>query len=170
MRTPKHRLPTALFAALLGLGTGAQTRAAEEAPEPACQDPVIMIVSGITLDPARMGEYARALAASGLYPKLGGYYLNSPRPVAVFEGDVDPNYVSLLVRFPCLEHARRFWNSRLYQETVRPLRVNPSAGDYQVTVYREADMPDYMQGKVGPGDYTAVFSSEGIEAAGAHED
>jgi uncharacterized protein (DUF1330 family) len=170
MRIHKHRLPTALFAALLGLGPGTQARADEESTAAACQDPVIMIVSGITLDPERMGEYARALAASGLYPQLGGYYLNSPRPVAVFEGDVDPNYVSLLVRFPCLEHARRFWNSRLYQETVRPLRINPSAGDYQVTVYREADLPDYMQGKVGPGDYTAAFSSEGIEAAGPPED
>lgn len=165
MRNPRPRLPTALLAALLSLGTGAHSRAAEENPAPVCQDPVIMIVSGITLDPARMGEYARALAGSGLYPQLGGYYLNAPRPVAVFEGDVDPNYVSLLVRFPCLEHARRFWNSRRYQETVRPLRINPSAGDYQVTVYREADLPDYMQGKVGPGDYTAVFSSEGIETS-----
>ena len=118
-----------------------------------CEKPVYMVVAGVTLDPKRMREYAVALAKSGLYPGLGGYYLNSPRPIAVFEGTPDNNFATLIVRFPCLENAEAFWNSRAYQETVVPLRVNPSAGDYTVTVYSEADLPEYMRGKVGERAY-----------------
>jgi len=31
--------------------------------------------------------------------------------------------------------------------------VNPSAGDYAVTLYNEADLPLYMAGKVGDNAY-----------------
>lgn len=114
---------------------------------------VIMIVSGDTLDLARMGEYAQALGSSGLYPKIGGYYLNNPQPVDVFEGDVSDAYVTLMVRFPSLEKAREFWNSETYQTEIRPIRLNPSAGDYTVTVYEEAGLPPYMKDKVSSADY-----------------
>lgn len=112
-----------------------------------------MVVAGPTLDRARMGQYAGAIAKSGLYPQVGGYYRNTPAPVAVFEGDIPNGYVTLMVRFPSLEKAEEFWNSDVYQNQIKPLRLNPSAGDYYVTVYKEADMPDYMKGKVQRGQY-----------------
>ncbi len=112
-----------------------------------------MVVSGNTLDRKRMGAYAAALAKSGIYPEMDGYYLNAPRPIDVFEGDVTNNFVTLMVRFPSLEAARSFWESDVYQNEIKPLRLNPSAGDYTVTVYKEAALPDYMQGKVNANYY-----------------
>ncbi len=115
--------------------------------------PVYMVVNGLTLHRDRMMAYGKAIQDSGLYATLQGYYLNSARPVAVFEGTVPPNYVTLIVRFPCLAHARSFWNSKVYQEKIRPMRLNPSAGDFTVTVYAAAELPAYMKGKVKSGDY-----------------
>ena len=121
---------------------------------PDCEnEAVIMVVAGPTLDRARMGQYAKALADSGLYPDVKGYYLNSPQPVAVFEGNIPDNFVTLMVRFPSLDAARKFWDSDEYQNKIKPLRLNPSAGDYFVTVYQEADLPTYMKGQVGSAAY-----------------
>lgn len=132
-------------------------------PREACDaKPVYMVVAGPTHDRGRMQAYAKAIADSGLYAKLGGYYVNTPRPLAVFEGAPPPNLSTLIVRFPCLANARAFWNSRTYQETIKPLRLNPSAGDYSVTVYGEAALPPHMAGKVERGAYTATFSADGI--------
>lgn len=82
-----------------------------------------------------MATYSRALAASGLYAKTSGVYLNNPRPIAAFEGTPHPDHVTLIVRFPSECQARAFWNSPVYQREIKPLRENPSAGDYSVTVY-----------------------------------
>ncbi len=120
---------------------------------PAASGPVYMVVSGETIDPARMGAYARALAASGLYEAADGYYINTPRPIAVFEGDPSPAFVTLIARFPSLDKARAFWTSETYQTQVKPLRQNPSAGDYTVTVYAEAELPPRMVGRVGSAAY-----------------
>jgi uncharacterized protein (DUF1330 family) len=125
--------------------------------------PVYMVVAGPTHDRARMMAYARAIADSGLYARLGGYYVNVPRPVAVFEGTPPANWSTLIVRFPCLANARAFWNSRVYQQAIKPLRLNPAAGDYSVTVYPEAELPAHMAGKVEGGGYTAPFSAAGVE-------
>jgi len=134
---------------------------------PECDnEPVIMSVAGITKDAEIMRQYAKALAASGIYPELRGYYMNAPRPVAVFEGDVPQNHVTLLVRFPCLAHAKAFWYSKVYQEQVKPLRTENDAGDYLVTVYKEINPPAYMDGKVEGGAYLETFedqSTQGIE-------
>lgn len=137
------------------------------APAPAaCDDkPVLMVVAGPTHDRARMMAYAKAIADSGLYQKLGGYYVNMPRPVATFEGTPPPNHSTLIVRFPCLANARAFWNSREYQEKIKPLRLNPSAGDYTVTVYLEAPLRPDMVGKVGDAAYRARFDADGIAQA-----
>lgn len=118
--------------------------------------PVIMVVRGPVHDRARLARYAAAIRASGLYPILGGYYLNAPRAVAVFEGAPAANDSLLMVRFPCLAHARAFWYSRAYQEQVMPVRRDPDAGTFTVTVYPEAPLPDYMAGRVQPGGYVAV--------------
>lgn len=141
-----------LLAALAIAGLPEPVLASE--PQPVCDArPVIMVVRGLIADRDRLMGYARALQASGLYPQLSGYYLNRPGAIAVFEGTPAPNESILMVRFPCLAHARAFWNSRAYQDEVRPARLAPSAGDFTVTVYAEAELPDYMAGKVQPPAY-----------------
>jgi uncharacterized protein (DUF1330 family) len=124
--------------------------------------PVIMVVEGRIRDAKRLSSYAAAIRSSGLYQKLGGYYVASPRSVAVFEGAPPPERSILLVRFPCLAHARAFWNSRMYREQIMPLRLNPSAGDFTVTVHMELPQPDYMTGRVGP----AAFAPDAGSMAG----
>lgn len=110
-------------------------------PETCDGKPVIMLVSGTISDWARIRAYGAAIRDSGLYDRLGGYYLNVPRPLAVFEGEPPPMQSILMVRFPCLAHARTFWFSKEYQETLKPLRLNPSAGEFVVTVYPESAPP-----------------------------
>lgn len=131
--------------------------------QPACDQPVVMVVTGTTHDRERMIAYARAIAESRLYEELGGYYVNIPAPVAHFEGEAEEGHVTLMVRFPCLENARAFWYSRVYQEEIRPLRLDPSAGDYIVRVYPEAPLRDDLVGKVGPAHYGAEFDASHIE-------
>jgi uncharacterized protein (DUF1330 family) len=136
--------------------------AAAPVAEP-CDKPVYMVVAGPTHDRARMGAYAKAIADSGLYQKLGGYYVNAPAPLVTFEGEPPKGYVALIVRFPCLANAKAFWYSKTYQETIKPLRQNPSAGDYVVTVYPEIPVRVDISGKVGDNRYSAVFNNDGIE-------
>jgi uncharacterized protein (DUF1330 family) len=134
------------------------------APAAACEGPpVIMVVSGPTHDAPRMRAYGEAIAKSGLYQKLGGYYLNVPRPIATFEGETGSNHTLLMVRFPCLANAKAFWHSRDYQERIKPMRLNPSAGDYSVTVYPEAPLRADLTGKVTPPLYLQRFDAGGIE-------
>ena len=117
------------------------------------EKPVIMLVAGRTLDPQRMRDYAIALGSSDLYPNARGYYLNIPRPVRVLEGTPDDDDVALMVRFPSECSAVNFWYDEFYQTEIKPMRLNPSAGDYVVTLYNEADLPPYMAGKVGDNAY-----------------
>lgn len=149
----------------MSLALALMLQAAPEAPAPApapeaCDRPVYMVVEGRTLDRARMLAYGKAIAESEIYQRLGGYYITLPQPVAVFEGEVPPDYVNLTVRFPCLANARAFWNSRIYQETILPLRQNPPAGDYTVTVYAEMPLRPDMVGRVEAGRYLADFSGQ----------
>lgn len=139
--------------------------AADPAPSPAppaCDKPVYMVVAGPTHDRARMQAYARAIFDSGLYQQLGGYYINAPAPLAVFEGDPPQGHATLIVRFPCLANARAFWYSREYQEKIMPLRLDPAAGDYLVTVYAEIPLRPDLAGKVGTADYLTGFDTGGI--------
>ena len=117
------------------------------------EKPVIMLVAGRTLDAQRMRDYAIALGSSDLYPNARGYYLNIPRPVRVLEGTPDDDDVALMVRFPSECSAVNFWYDEFYQTEIKPMRLNPSAGDYVVTLYNEADLPPYMAGKVGENAY-----------------
>ncbi len=135
------------------------------APPPSddlCDEPVLMVVAGPTHDRARMMAYGEAIARSGLYRQLGGYYINSPRALATFEGDSPQGYVTLIVRFPCLANAQAFWNSRVYQEEILPLRQNPSAGTYIVTVYPEAPVREDLVGQVGDNGYRATFDAAAV--------
>lgn len=145
--------------------TPARPLAAPRAAAPSastCDAPVIMVVAGPTRDRARMLAYGQAIADSKLYHQLGGYYLNQPRAVAQFEGESPPGYTTLMVRFPCLENAQAFWNSEVYQQQILPLRQNPSAGDYFVTVYPEAPLRDDLVGKVGDNGYRAEFDASQV--------
>lgn len=136
---------------------------ASTTPEPCDNKPVYMVVAGPTHDRARMGAYAKAIADSGLYQKLGGYYINAPQTLATFEGDPPAGYVALIVRFPCLANARAFWYSKVYQEKIRPLRLNPSAGDYTVTVYPEIPVRKDVADKIGDNGYGEEFDAADIE-------
>jgi uncharacterized protein (DUF1330 family) len=134
------------------------------AATPVCDNkPVLMVVSGPTHDRARMIAYGKAIADSGLYRKLGGYYVNQPRTLAVFEGERPPTHSTIIVRFPCLANAQAFWNSQEYQEKIRPMRLNPTAGDYLVVVYPEAPLREDMVGKVGDAAYRAPFDAAQVE-------
>ncbi|WP_158094067.1 DUF1330 domain-containing protein [Erythrobacter tepidarius] len=136
-------------------------------PQSTCDSPVYMVVQGRTRDRERMIRYGEAIAASRLYQELGGYYITLPRPIAVFEGEVPPDYVNLTVRFPCIENARAFWNSRTYREDILPLRTVPdSAGDYTVAVFAEAPLREDMIGRVGDNRYLADFPADGIAQVG----
>lgn len=125
--------------------------------------PVLMIVSGSTHDRARMLAYGKAIADSGLYKKLGGYYVAVGRPIETFEGTPPANYSTVIVRFPCLANARAFWNSRDYQEKIKPMRLNPSAGDYLVTVHTEVPVREDMVSKVSDAAYRATFDPAQVE-------
>ncbi|WP_430443780.1 DUF1330 domain-containing protein [Sphingorhabdus contaminans] len=137
------------------------------APELCDDKPVYMVVTGPTHDRGRMQAYAKAIADGGLYQKLGGYYVNSPRALATFEGEPPQGYTTLIVRFPCLANAKAFWYSKEYQEKIRPLRLDPSAGDYIVTVYPEIPPREDLAEKLGENDYRTRFSSDGIEQVSA---
>ena len=129
--------------------------------------PVYMVVAGPTHDRARMQAYAKAIADSQLYQKLGGYYVNAPVPLATFEGAPAKGHATLIVRFPCLANAKAFWYSKVYQEKIKPLRLNPSAGDYLVTVYPEIPLRSDLAGKVGDNSYQVTFNADGIEQVSA---
>lgn len=144
---------------------------AHEEPAPApCDAPVLMVITGTTLDIMRMRAYGQAIAESGLYPELGGYYLNIPSALTAFEGEAEAGHTTLITRFPCLANAETFWYSRVYQEDIIPLRQNPSAGDYIVRVYPEAPMRSDMAGKVAEGGYIADFAADGVEQVGREAD
>ena len=91
-----------------------------------CDDkPVYLVVAGPTLDRTRMLAYGKAIADSGMYQRLGGYYINSPGAFDLLEGTPPKDYTTLIVRFPCRANALAFWNSRTYQETIKPMRLTP---------------------------------------------
>jgi len=137
----------------------AATPASGGLDNPVCDKPVYMVVAGETHDRARMQDYAKAIAQSKLYEKLGGYYVNAPLPVASFEGEISPKYATLIVRFPCLANAKAFWNSQEYQDNIKPRRLNPPAGNYSVTVYPEIPLREDMLGEVGDNSYKSEFDA-----------
>lgn len=147
-----------MIAPLLALAAAA---AAPPPPRPCDNKPVLMVVNGPTHDGARLRAYAQRIAASGIYDRLGAYYLNAPRPIATFEGQPPANLTTLIVRFPCLANAEAFWYSTHYQDVIKPMRLNPAAGDYVVTVYPEVPVRPGMADAVGSNAYTRTFDGKG---------
>ncbi|GAB5415681.1 MAG: hypothetical protein Cons2KO_32840 [Congregibacter sp.] len=106
-----------------------------------CDAPVLMLVHGDIFDRKSFGAYVGALAKSGLYPSVGGYYRAISPAVDVFEGEPPKTRGTVLARFPCLAAAQRFWNSPKYQE-IKQLRRDTSR--FEVTVFNELPVPDYV--------------------------
>lgn len=115
-------------------GSAPAVASAEIAAEEACA--VYMVISGQTRDRDRMAEYSEALLASGLYPRVGGHYINQPRPYTVLEGTPPADHVTLVVRFPNARALTEFWYSDTYQERILPLRLGPPAASFLVTAHR----------------------------------
>ena len=152
-----------LSALLAGCAATAQTSPSMAKNAVCDSKPVLMVVYGPTHDRDRMIAYGKAIADSGLYNKLGGYYINAPRPLATFEGTLPPTTSLLIVRFPCLANARAFWFSKDYQQNIKPLRLNPSAGDYVVAVYPEIPVRADIADKVGDNAYHPLFDATAVE-------
>ena len=130
--------------------------------EDTCDEPVLLVISGQARDSAQMQSYAKAVAESGLYQQLGGYQINSAGPQDILEGDVPVGYANQIVRFPCRANAVAFWNSKIYQQQIKPLRTGQAAADLIVAIYRQAPVRADMVGKVGDDSYSAAFSTAGI--------
>ena len=125
---------TTLTAAALALASLAAPALASENSGVCSQNPVVMVINGVTNDRQQMAIYGQALKESGLHQHAGSYYLNDPRPLRILEGKRDQNHVTLLVNFPSECSAIDFWNSPIYRQIIKPLRKN--AGDYTIELYR----------------------------------
>ena len=104
----------------------------------ACVDPVRMLVFGTIDDRERIRDYVRAMADSGLYPATGGWYEALTPPLEVFEGSPPDTRGVAIVRFPCLQAARRFWHSPEYEE-IRKLREG--IAEFEVLVLPAPRLP-----------------------------
>jgi CpeT protein len=109
----------------------------------ACNRPVRMVVFGEIHDREAFAAYPKAIFASGLYPKVQGYYEAITPALEVFEGDPPPGRGVVISRFPCLEAARQFWYSEQYQQEIRPLREG--IADFEVLVLPGLPVPDYIE-------------------------
>jgi uncharacterized protein (DUF1330 family) len=107
-----------------------------------CVDPVRMLVYGEVYDRTKLGAYGRALAQSGLYPRVNGYYEATTPALEVFEGEPPEGRGVILARFPCLAKAREFWNSDAYAE-IRKLRKG--AAEFEVLVLPVPALPAYLK-------------------------
>jgi len=107
-----------------------------------CSEPVRMLVYGNVFDRTKLGAYGRALAESGLYPGVGGYYEAVTPPLAVFEGDPPDSRAVIIARFPCLQAAKDFWYSDAYQK-IRPIRAG--AAEFEVIVLKAPPLPAYLE-------------------------
>ncbi|MCC5861770.1 MAG: DUF1330 domain-containing protein [Gammaproteobacteria bacterium] len=121
-------------------------------PETACDEAVLMVVTGTISDPARMRSYGQAIQAAEIYPATSGYYLHIGQPIDIFEGDYPQGAFTVIAQFPCLEHARAFWYSEAYQAII-PLREG--AADVLVRVYRKLEAPAFMRGRLEEARYIA---------------
>jgi uncharacterized protein (DUF1330 family) len=107
----------------------------------ACDQPVRMLVHGEITDREKFAAYPRALAASKLYEKYGGWYEGITPPLAVFEGNPPKSRGVIIARFPCLEAAKSFWYSKEYQQDILPLRNG--AATFEVIVLPTPPLPQY---------------------------
>jgi len=101
--------------------------------------PALMIVEGDNEKPEQYERYTKALLASGIYEKLGAYYVTVGGPKEVFEGEWAEQKFMAVVRFPCLARAQQFWYSDTYK-ALKPLRAG--AGDVRSLLFEEFAVPE----------------------------
>lgn len=76
-------------------------------------------------------EYSRR-AAELTYAR-GGEYIVRGAAETVLEGEMWSQRACVISRWPSLEAAKDFWNSKEYQEVLKPLRAN--TGLYDVGLF-----------------------------------
>lgn len=101
---------------------------AERPPE----RPAYLLVTARVSDPDKMAAYARALAASGLYPRHGGRYLFIGKAATPLEDWPAGDSVVCAV-FPNRAAAEAFWADPEYRDVIKPLRAG--AGDFHVAIF-----------------------------------
>lgn len=100
-----------------------------------CKKPAYLVVAATITDPVKSRDYVNALRESGLYPATGGFYITSGKSSLVLEGSMFANRPIVIAKFPCVEAARLFWFSDLYQKNILPLREG--AGTFDVAIFEE---------------------------------
>ena len=73
--------------------------------------------------------------AADLTDKLGAEYVIRGEPVTNVEGEIFNDRVMVISKWPSVEAAQSYWNSKEYQE-IKPLRDN--TGIYDVAIFEEA--------------------------------
>lgn len=104
---------------------------AEPTAEPG-EKPAYLLVTARVGDSVRMGAYAKALAASGLYARHGGHYLFLGKAARGLE-DWPESTSIVCARFPSRAAAEAFWFDAQYQDEVKPLRAG--AGEFHVAIF-----------------------------------
>ena len=99
--------------------------------EPVTDRSAYLLVTARVTDPAKMAAYARALAASGLYPRHGGRYLFVGKAAEALEEWPGDSVVCAV--FPSRVAAQAFWDDPEYQQAIKPLRAG--AGDFHVAIF-----------------------------------
>lgn len=99
--------------------------------EPMTDRPAYLLVTARVTDPVKMAAYARALAASGLYPRHGGRYLFVGKAAIPLEDWPGDSVVCAI--FPSRAAAQAFWDDSEYQMAVKPLRAG--AGEFHVAIF-----------------------------------
>lgn len=125
---------------LAGMAAFAAAAARPAEPPPpqrpaACDKPAYLVVVSTITDPAKSRAYVEALRASGLYPALGGFHMTAGKPTELLEGGMFGESPIVIAKFPCVEAARRFWYSDVYQKKIKPLREG--AGSFEVAIFEE---------------------------------
>jgi CpeT protein len=131
-----HRLlmPGRLLAALLTTAVTWPISTPLRADEPGA----LMLVLGRNYDAAALRDYAAALPP--IYARFGGAYQVFTRDVSVLEGEFP--YQSIVIsRWPALENAQAFWNSKEYAQA-RKLREGNGEFDVFAMATLAANAPD----------------------------
>lgn len=81
------------------------------------------------------GRSPYGTAVGKLVAKYGGKYVARGGPVQLLEGEWGDRQRLVISRWPDLETVNRFWNSKEYQEEVKPLR--DGMGIFDVGIFEE---------------------------------
>lgn len=91
------------------------------------------IVVAARIDDRAGGFIEYSKRAAELTSRCGGEYIVRGSANTVLEGDMWNGRACVVSRWPSLEAAREFWNSKEYQEVLKPLRAG--TGLYDVGLF-----------------------------------